>query len=149
MMNNNLVQLRMSSGDEVICEVMEWPSDESAEMIVRNAMTLSYSYDEDFTQIFGLKPWFTMLENYNEYIIIDTNKVMATAKPNQMFLEEYIDAVAQMHQSGVNRKKHLQKEMVEQERRFLDALEHLQSKVDSKDSSISNVLQFPPKDTIH
>lgn len=148
-MNNNLVQLRMSSGDEVICEVMEWPSDDSPEMIVRNAMCLSYSYDaEDFSQVFGLKPWFTMLENYNEYIIIDTNKVMATAKPNKSFIDEYIDAVAQMHQLGVKRKRDAQQEMIEQEKRFLDALEKIQSRFDSKDSSISNVINFP-KETIH
>lgn len=147
-MNLNLVQLRMSSGDEVICEVMEWPSDDSPEMIVRNAMCLSYSYDEEYTQIFGLKPWFTMLENYNEYIIIDTGKVMATAKPNKSFIKEYVDAVAEMHQLGVRRKRDAQQEVIEQERRFLEALEKIQSRFDSKDSSISNVISFP-KDIVH
>jgi len=147
-MNNNLVHLRMSSGDEVICEVMEWPSDDNSEMIVRNAMTLSYSYDEEFAQIFGLKPWFTFLENYNEYVIIDTNKVMATAKPNKAFITEYVDAVAQMHQLGVKRKRDAQRETIEQEKRFLEALEMMQSKLGSKDSSSTNVISFPDK-TIH
>jgi len=147
-MNNNLVHLRMSSGDEVICEVMEWPSDDNSEMIVRNAMTLSYSYDEEFAQIFGLKPWFTFLENYNEYIIIDTGKVMATAKPNQSFITEYVDAVAQMHKLGVKRKRDAQQETIEQEKRFLEALEMMQSKLESKDSSSTNVISFPDK-TIH
>ena len=71
-----------------------------------------------------------------------------SSKPNKSFIAEYLDAVAQMHQLGVKRKRDAQQEMIEQERRFLEALDKIQSRLVSKDSSTTNVISFPDK-TIH
>ena len=146
---NNLVQLKMNGGDEVICEVMEWPEENSKDMIVRNAMVLSFSFDEDFSnQVFGLKPWFSMIENPLEYIVVNTDHVMSTTRPNSAFVREYNEALIQMHSLGNRRKAQEKKELKEFEQRFKDKLEEIAGKFTLNDSDIqSNVYQFPPPDT--
>ena len=150
-MSSNVVQLKLSSGDEVICEVMEWPDQPHGnEMIIRNAMTMTYSFDMDNEQMIGLRPWFTMVESAEEYIIINTNHVTGTAKPNPNYLREYKSALSHMHQCGEKRKLDYQQEAVKQEKRFLDALERVTSRLTSSDSSSGdNIIPFPDKDTLH
>ena len=46
-LEKNFLQVRMASGEEMICEVMEWPDEHSKEMVVRNAMMLTISWTED------------------------------------------------------------------------------------------------------
>lgn len=100
---SNVVQLKLSSGDEIICEVMEWPDPNGNEMIIRNAMTMTYSFDVDNEQMFGLRPWFTMVENENEYIIINVNHVTGTARPSATYFKEYRSALNHMHEMGKKR----------------------------------------------
>ena len=63
----NFLQVRIASGEEMICEVIEWPDESSKELIVRNAMMLTISWTEDEDQIYGLRPWMTMQENHLNY----------------------------------------------------------------------------------
>lgn len=144
----NLIQFKMTSGDEIIAEVMEWPDDNSKDMIVRNAMILTYSFDEDFTnQIYGLKPWFSMIENPLEYISVDTHHIMSTTRPNNSFVKEYTEALIQMHSLGQKRKIEERRELEEFEKLFKDRLERVSKQMLESDSAVSNVLQFPPPDT--
>lgn len=146
----NLVQLKMTGGDEVICEVMEWPDQDGKEMIVRNAMVLSYSFDEDLTNhIYGLKPWFSMIENPMEYIVINTDHVMCTTRPNSMFVKEYNEALVQMHSLGQRRVRDHLRQVKEFEEKFKEKFEEVTKRLlDTGDSvESSNVLKFPPPDT--
>ena len=153
----NLIQLRMQSGDEVICEVMEWPVEDGDQMIVRNAMVLTYTFDpEDMAQVYALKPWFTMIENFDEYIIINPEHVMGTAKPNSNFIDEYSEAVASMHNVGYRRTRETKAKTEKRTAAFMEALERIQNQIgtDTKvevsgDSSTSNVIQFPTDTTVH
>jgi len=145
----NLIQMKMNGGDEVICEVMEWPEEGSKQMIVRNAMVLSYSFGEDFSeQYYGLKPWFSMIENSMEYMVVNTDHVMSSTKPNTAFVREYNEALIQMQSIAAKRKAEYQNEVKEFEKRFSERLEKVTKEMmESKDSSSTNVLQFPPPDT--
>tara|TARA_S200002703_G_scaffold159911_1_gene175417 strand:- start:3204 stop:3662 length:459 start_codon:yes stop_codon:yes gene_type:complete len=152
-MSNNIVQLKLSSGDEIICEVMEWPDSNGNEMIIRNAMTMTYSFDMDNEALYGLKPWFTMVESAEEYIIININHVTGTAKPNPSYHKEYQSALNHMHSLSKKRKIERDREALQQEKRFLDALENVTMNISDDDyknldSSSNNIIPFP-KDTVH
>jgi len=147
----NFLQVRMASGEEMICEVIEWPDENSKELIVRNAMMLTISWTEDEDQIYGLRPWMTMQENHLNYMLVNTDHVVSTCKPAPMFAKEYIDAVDEMHQTGKQRQVRLVERNAEDERVLLSALEKLSvPEIMRSDSDFSNILQFPadPK-TIH
>ena len=154
-MSSNVVQLKLSSGDEIICEVMEWPDNGGNEMIIRNAMTMTYSFDMDNEQMYGLKPWFTMVESAEEYIIININHVTGTARPSSSYYKEYRSALSHMHTMAKKRKFEHDQEMIRQEKRFLDALEKMSAKISDSDYTVldsspeTNVIPFVPKDTVH
>lgn len=146
----NLIQFKMTGGDEVIAEVMEWPEENSKDLIIRNAMVLSYSFDEDFSnQIYGLKPWFSMIENPLEYMVVNTDHIMSTTKPNPQFVNEYTSALTQMHSLGQKRKLEEERQLREFEKRFAEKVEQVTKRMMESGDSVesSNVLQFPPPDT--
>jgi len=145
----NFIQLKMTSGDEIICEVMEWPMGESKDMIIRNAMSLSFQWDDTGDQIYGLKPWFTMIENHEEYIVINSTHILGTSKPNNSFRREYVEAVDEMHNIAKKREKTLERKTMADEQSFLDALEKLTQGMADRDSDKDNVIQFPDKPSIH
>jgi hypothetical protein len=145
----NLVQFKMTGGDEVICEVMEWPDEHNKDIIVRNAMVLTFVLDEDFSnQVYGLKPWYAMVENPMEYILINPDHIMSTTKPNSSFVKEYVDALMQMHAMGRKRILDRRIEMKEFEEKFKEKLETITNELVTQDSSSSNVISFP-KGTVH
>ena len=152
-LEKNFLQVRMASGEEMICEVMEWPDEHSKEMVVRNAMMLTISWTEDEDQIYGLRPWMTMQENNMDYMVINPDHIVSTSKPVPMFCKEYIDAVDEMHQTGKQRTVRLRQRNEEDERTMASAIEKLSSYrvlENISDSDYGNVLMFPdPKTTLH
>lgn len=150
----NLIQLKMAGGDEVICEVMEWPEPETKDMIIRNAMVLTHTFDEDMEMVYGLKPWFAMIENNMEYMVVNTDHIIGTTKPNASFVMEYNDALSQMHSLGFSRKLDRKTKMEAEMERVSKVKERLSRTIDEvvqrlsgADSAQSNVIQFPPPDT--
>jgi len=147
----NFLQVRMASGEEMVCEVIEWPSADSNELIVRNAMMLTISWTEDEDQIYGLRPWMTMQENYLDIMVVNTDHIVGTSKPSPMFSKEYIDAVDEMHQTGKQRNVRLRQRNEEDARSLASALEKLTAvSTHITDSDYNNVLQFPdPNKVLH
>ena len=147
--DKNFWQFKLNSGDEIICEVMEWPMGESKDMIIRNAMSLSFQWDDTGDQIYGLKPWFTMIENHEEYIVINTNHILGTSRPNGSFKKEYVDAVDEMHSLAKRRLLTLLRKTQADEQSFMEALEKLTKGLSEPDSDKNNVIDFPTKPNIH
>ena len=144
----SVVQMKLTSGDEVIAEVMDWPGENGKDLIIRNAMSLSYSYDEDMSQIYGLKPWMSMIENPLEYIVVNADHVVSTTKPNNSFLHEYTEALQQMHSIGLKRQIDYRDVIQDQEKRFKEKLEEVTRRLMTNDSDTQGtILQFPSPDT--
>ncbi len=152
-LEKNFLQVRMASGEEMICEVMEWPDEHNNEMVVRNAMMLTISWTEDDDQIYGLRPWMTMQENNMDYMVVNTDHIVSTSKPVAMFCKEYIDAVDEMHQTGKQRTIRLKQRNEEDERTMASAIEKLTAQKileNISDSDYNNVLKFPdPNKVLH
>jgi len=140
-MENEVVQLKFASGDEIVCQVMEWSEDneEDNQMIIRNALSIAtYDYDNNERR-YVFVPWIHFNEGSKDYLIVNTDHITAIGKPNQYLIDQYNDAVIEVNSSSELREK-----------------EHNQHKKEAteiakKSDTSANVLLFnkPEKDTIH
>lgn len=149
MTEDNVAQFRFSSGHEIVCEVMEWSSEESRDIIVRNAMAIVMGETPDGERVYVFKPWAHFLESPREYIMINSLHVVSTNRPNKYLLQEYIGAVREMHTMAKEREEEYQRQNKKQTDRFVNSLRSAFTK-NSAESESSNILKFPGNDdTFH
>jgi hypothetical protein len=142
----DLAHFRLSSGSEIICEVLEWPDKENkSDIIVRDAMAILLG-DYEGERLYVFKPWMHYIESANECFIINSDHVISTARPNEHLVRQYNYAVSEMHRGAELREESFKQEM----EKNMKQLENLFSKFTVGDSdslsSISNVVSFPNKD---
>lgn len=145
----DLIQLKLSSGEEVVAEVMEYPSADMPEYIVRQAFSVRSMINDDGSMSHGLSPWMMLQEKSTDYILIQPTSIISIAKPSEFMLREYNAAIAYAlinHKERVRRKKMVDEELLRQ-------LESYTGSLESDSSSDNNIIYFPfindPDPSIH
>lgn len=144
MRDDRIRHMRMSTGDEIICEVLEWDEedDESVELIVRNIYRIiSMEPPGQNTRIFTLRPFMCLQNNSNLFQSVNTQHIVTTAIPATQLVKQYKDVVETENMSDAELEKKIEAEV----QKIRAALR------DVNDSAESNIIpfSFKPKDTIH
>jgi len=93
----DIKQFKLSSGEEIICDVIEWPdieSEESADMIVKNVFKIvSYDPAANGDRYYTFRPWMSFQDEDDMFQLINYNHIVGEANPSQKLLKHYIVAV--------------------------------------------------------
>mgnify|MGYP003633564841 CR=1 FL=1 len=152
-MNNHPVQqIHLLSGEELICEVMDYEEVEG-NIIIRNAMVIETNIFENNDRVYMFKPWFLYIERSTEMVMLKVDHVTASVTPNDLLLIQYYSAVNDMDSVADDRvKEHNRKEAMKL-KTLVDQIANLKRKVigeePKKKEQPSNVIPFPTDDTIH
>jgi len=152
MHSEDLAQFKFSSGQEIVCEVMEWPEENSRDIIVRNAMAIVVGETYDGERVYMFKPWVHFLEKPTEYIVINSFHVVCQNRPSEHLILEYAHAVGEMHMHAKERDMEYRKEKRENVERLQSALKDYVNKQsdDEPEEAKTNIVKFPSKDdTVH
>ena len=71
---HDLAQFKFSSGQEIVCEVMEWPTDGEKDIIVRNAMAIVMGETSDGERVYVFKPWVHFFAKNDETTVKQTTE---------------------------------------------------------------------------
>lgn len=125
-------QFKLSNGDEIICEVIQWPA-ENEEMIVRKAMVLK-AYDDDNRGIryYNFSPWITMQDDTDGFLSLNFDHVLAEIIPSDKMLKHFIEAVETTNLTP--------EEVQEKVDEYFNKLKAMVEEV--ADSDLSNVIEF-------
>jgi len=126
-------QFKLSNGDEIICEVIQWPDDDDEEMIVRKAMVLK-AYDDDHKGIryYNFSPWITMQDDTDGFLSLNFTHVLAEIIPSDKMIRHFIEAVETSNLTPE-----------EVQAKVDEYFNKLKSMVEgSEDSDLSNVIEF-------
>lgn len=135
----NTKQFMLVSGQQVICEVIEWAEKDYNEIVVRNCMEIVES-TYGVQKIYIFKPWMHYQEKKEDLVIVNSNHVISIASPHESLLVQYEQAVGDMHISGKTRDKEFRMHMKE----LIDGLMgETPDPYESFDSDDSNVIPFP------
>ena len=145
MKDDRIRHLKMSTGEEIICEVLEWDDedDESVELIVRNMYKIiSMEPPGQNTRIFTLRPYMCLQNNSKLFQSVNTQHIVTTAIPATKLIHQYKDVVETENMSDEELEKKINAE-IEKIRAVLRDV----SDSDEPDNVIP--FSFKPKDTMH
>jgi len=146
----DIAQFKFSSGQEIVCEVMEWPDDGEKDIIVRNAMAIVMGETSDGDRIYMFKPWVHFFAKNDEYICVNSFHIVSQNRPNENLIKEYVYAVKEMHEQARERDEDYLNDEREKLKKLQGALNLFTKTTIQHDSAESNVVRFPRKDdTVH
>ena len=144
MIVDNVKQIKMVNGDEIICEILEELEDD---LVVRYCLLIdkfrTTSTEEEYTTtLYVLKPWMTYIEQKDEVITINAYHCMALSNPHIELLKQYESALSKIIE--------MSNEEIKEKENTLDTLAKI---LDEDDSELKNVVTLTfakePKDRMH
>ena len=143
-------QFKLSSGEEIVCEVIEWPDvdEDIAEIVVRNIYKI-IAIDQTVSgnRYYTFKPWMVFQDEPDMFQTININHVVGEANPSQKLLEQYFTMIkGELSEDSEAARAELEKKLED----YINNLRQMvNQQVGSKDSGEENVIKFPGGRTIH
>ena len=162
MMYPGIMQFKMTNGEEIICQVLEYPEEEDTDYVVKDALSMITKTVGTSHTKYMFKPWFTMAEREDQYISIAKDHIVACVSPNTTLYSEYRKARREMHLNSKARPQN-EEQIISDSKNQYDKMHdeimaligemEKQSKVDIPDLNDSdggsNIIKFPGPDSIH
>jgi hypothetical protein len=165
-MTYELRQFKLTNGDEILCEVVQWHNEEELELVVKKAMKLQYGNNkEGDVRYYAFRPWMVYGESPDELVILNGNHVVGICEPSAPLVHQWKEAVEDMsslheermkeHHETVGSNKSSKSSMNDKMKEFLQQATEAEKQVlqeieNSADSDGDNVLMFDPsKRTLH
>lgn len=153
MKTSDIRQLKLTTGCELICEVLEWPDEDESDMVIRNALEIVTSSiitsSSDGYRYYTFRPWMTMQEGNDVFMTLNINHVVGEALPTRKIMEYYVKVVTTSNkvlEDDGTAKDNLD-DWIERLKASLHSIE-----IDTSDDSDQpkNIITFPGnKDKIH
>lgn len=94
MTDQEIIQLKLTSGEEVLCEIIEWDSEHNATMVVKNAFEIVFLQSPTGAmRLCTLRPFMVgqIEEGYN--IALNGDLIVSQANPTREILNNYRDTL--------------------------------------------------------
>lgn len=152
MNENELRQFKTTSGEEVVCEVVQWNEGYDTEVLVRKAMRLVLIETEDGIKYYSFRPWMVYQEHPDDLIILNINNVIGIGFPPDTLLSQYNEAVAEMAEMNTAREEEFNQSFSQKAARYKNKRTSNHDKIDdylSRMDSGSNVIDMFDPSKIH
>lgn len=136
--NKNIRQFKLTNGDEIVCDVVEWPDadDEHNGLVVRNAYKIFMlnTLNPTENRYYQFRPWLVYQDNKEFFQIINADHIVAEATPADELLVHYYRIIHDITDDNIDEKIDKLKEILNE---FMP------------DSDSGNLIQFPGKRNLH
>lgn len=103
MIQGDVKQFKLTTGEEIVCEVIEWPSDDeegSNDLVVRRALKiLAYESSIGGPRVFMFRPWMVLQTDADQLQTIPDFQIVGEANPSPRMVEQYLIACGNESQS--------------------------------------------------
>lgn len=143
---SNLRHFKLTTGDDIICEVIEWPNEEDdtdIQMVVRNTyMIHSIESGVTGTRYYTFRPWMIYQDTPDCLQVINVNHIVGEATPAPLIVEHYVKALTSENENDETLKNRLEA--------YIEALREKISTQNVDDSSdLLNVIKFPDRNRLN
>jgi len=147
-----LIQFKLTSGEEVVAEVMEYPDQHMPEYVVRNAFSVRsmMNMEDEMSMSYGLSPWMMLQERSTDFILVNPSSIVSIAKPSDFMLREWNHAMSytmKAHKERLKRKEEFDADVLRKIEQYTQSLAN--EVAGASDSETSNIINFPDPDTLH
>jgi hypothetical protein len=147
MKKENIRQFKMVSGEELVCEVVDWETDDDFSILVKNLFKIHLVEDhQSNTRYYSLRPYLCLQTGEDLLQTINEAHIMASALPSETLLTQYKTTIRIERMTSVEIEEELKKR-IDNLKEFLDE-DDIEEMLD-EETHTGNVVQFPPKDKLH
>lgn len=153
-MTQNIKQFKLSNDDEIICEVIEWDTEDNSAIITRGMLRIIQGEDIDKgLRFFAFRPWMGFAEDPNTLHTLNSSHILGEVTPSESLLQHYARTIQKLLKL-VDMKKHdfdMDKlEGMDEEELEEFILSHMTEEEEAEDELGENIVKFrPPKDKLH
>jgi hypothetical protein len=140
-LSNNYRQLKLSNGEELIADVLQWANDEDASIVIRSALKIVMTERQDGARLYALRPWMICCEDMDHLLTINADQIIGETMPSTQLLTQYKLTVSDYVTSYEEDNKSLDQS------EDLDDLVNLAAMFDSDGSG--KVISLFPKNKMH
>ena len=155
MRSPSIKQFKLTNDDEIICEVLEWDTEENAAMVMRAPLRIIQGVDaERGIRFFAFRPWMGFAEDPELLHTVNSSHIIGEVTPSETLLKHYATTIQKLIK--YQKMKTTDFDMDELGEMDDDELEeyiqyHLNNEEEEPEEDLGeNVLRFKkPKDTLH
>ena len=101
----NLKQLKLANDEEIICEVMNEPTEEEPDLVIRKVLKLMCVDDyERNVRYYSFKPWMSFTEDVSELQTLNSLHIIGQMNPSIDLTVHYAQAIKEVENSTKSRK---------------------------------------------
>ena len=141
----NIRQLKLSNGDEIVCDVVEWPEDDEPNaLVVRNAYKIHMLHPvvPGENRYYQFRPWMVYQDDSSFFQILNGDHILAEATPSQDMLVQYKRLLNDEEEDNFEKLQDKLKEM-------LDLVNAEEVDLYGGDSDMGNLIRFPTTRRFH
>jgi Sec-independent protein translocase protein TatA len=136
-MSSSVKHLKLVTGEEVICEVLD---ETSGSIIVNNAMSLMQNTLKTGEKFFTFKTYMVYQDTPTNVIVIFTDKLMSLAVPAEEMLQQYKTALKEMANYLEENYNEGVEDMHNEEMSLEDFLDDMKKESDLFDSDVTGMV---------
>lgn len=140
--NKSIRQFKLTNGDEIVCDVVEWPSvdDDHNGLVVRNAYKIfMINPISTETRYYQFRPWLVYQDNKEFFQIINADHIVAEATPADELLIHYYRIVNDITDDNLEEKLE----------ELAKTLKEYMTDENFNDSDVGNLIKFPGNKKLH
>lgn len=145
-----LKQFKLSNGEEIICEVIEWPDpdEDTADIVIRNVLKIVGVNQPTGNRYYSFTPWMVFQDDPDNLQMLNNNHILGEANPNEKLIEQYFIAIkGETTDESETAKEEIRKQLAE----YISKLKQIVTGniEGSPDSDTQgNIVKFPGR-TVH
>ena len=134
-------QFKLSTGEEIITEIVSEPEEDDINLVVRRAMSLIKVETKDGYRYYSFRPWMTYQTSAKQLQLLNITHIIGEAKPHKIMLEQYFKAL----EIEAEKNGDIDSDDVDID----NILEQILQNEDNDSDNPSNVVSFSGKRTLH
>ena len=150
-MEDEVRQLKLANGEEILCEVMQWSEGDDFEILVRKAMRLIMMENGEGMKYYAFRPWMVYQESGEDLLIINSSHIVGMGFPTRTLMVQYNEAVADMEEMHVVREKEFEEDYQQpktMKKTNSDKIDDYLSRMDSG-SNVIDLFSGTPSNKLH
>ena len=153
MSKDHIRQFKLNTGEELICEVLQWDDEENPSIIIRSAMRIVESVSmKSGLRLFSFQPWMSFQDEPTVLQTLCANHIVGEASPSNELLSMYVKCLKKYIEFLKDKKNiapidldELEEYSDEELQKFMDKE---MKKIMQDSDKTDNVIPFKPK-TFH
>ena len=106
MSRDSIRQFKLNTGEEIICEVIQWDDEENPSIIIRSAMKIIETMSmKTGLRLFSFHPWMSFQDDHGALQTLCSNHIVGEASPSNELLSMYVKCIKKYKEFLKNKDK--------------------------------------------